>query len=56
MGISPHRAAKVYRIGPKSEWEEADPCGGPIRILTSGFTTLGLHLCKALSFVKTTSL
>jgi len=52
-GISPHRTAKVYRIGPKSEWKGADPCRGPLRIPTSGFTTLGLHLCRALSFVKT---
>jgi hypothetical protein len=26
MGISPRRAAKVYRIVPKSEWKGADPC------------------------------
>jgi hypothetical protein len=41
-GISPHRAAKVYRIPPKSEWKGADPRKGPLHIPTSVFTTLGL--------------
>ncbi|XZE35013.1 hypothetical protein SH501x_000496 [Pirellulaceae bacterium SH501] len=52
LGISPHRAAKVYRIPSKSEWMGAAPCEGLLRIPTSSITTLGLHLCRALSFVK----
>jgi hypothetical protein len=51
-GISPCRAAKVYCILPKSQCKGADPLNGPLRIPTLGFTTLRLHLFRALSFVQ----
>jgi hypothetical protein len=31
-GISPRRAAKIYRIVPKSEWKGADPREGPLSV------------------------
>ncbi|WP_146677414.1 hypothetical protein [Pirellula sp. SH-Sr6A] len=56
LGISPHRAAMVYRIPSKSEWMGAAHCEELLRIPTSNITTLGLNLCRALSIVKLTLL